>query len=86
MKKFINKDFLLKTVTAQKLYTWAEELPIIDFHNHLSPKQIAEDHQFDNLGQLWLDGDHYKWRAMRYNGVNERFCTGAASDKEKFMR
>ena len=61
-------------------------MPIIDYHCHLPPQQIAEDHRFENLTQIWLDGDHYKWRAMRAAGVPERFCTGDASDWEKFQK
>jgi glucuronate isomerase len=84
-KEFIHKDFLLETKTAVKLYhTYAESLPIIDYHCHLSPKEIAENRQFENLTQIWLYGDHYKWRAMRTCGVDERFITGNASDWEKF--
>ncbi len=86
MKRFINDDFVLTNEVAKLLYhQYSKSLPIIDFHNHLSPKQIAEDYQFDNLGQVWLAGDHYKWRAMRINGVGEHSCAGTASDKEKFM-
>ena len=84
-KKFIHEDFLLETKTASKLYhTYAESLPIIDYHCHLSPKEIAENKQFANLTQIWLYGDHYKWRAMRTCGVDEHFITGDASDWEKF--
>jgi len=87
MKKFLDKDFLLESETARKLYhEVAAGLPIIDYHCHLDPRLIAEDARFDNLTQVWLAGDHYKWRAMRANGVNERFCTGDASDQEKFMK
>ncbi|TAJ11472.1 glucuronate isomerase [Marinilabiliaceae bacterium JC017] len=87
MKTFINNDFVLESDTAKRLYhDYAAKLPIIDFHCHLSPQAIAENRQFDNLGQVWLEGDHYKWRAMRINGVDERFCTGDASDKEKFLK
>lgn len=87
MKSFINEDFLLETDTARRLYhEFSEGRPIIDFHCHLSPSMIAEDQQFDNLGQAWLEGDHYKWRAMRTNGVNERFCTGEAAPEEKFSK
>jgi glucuronate isomerase len=87
MKAFINEDFLLETKTAKRLYhDFSENKPIIDFHCHLSPSMIAEDRQFDNLGQAWLEGDHYKWRAMRTNGVNERFCTGMATPEEKFLK
>jgi len=86
MKSFIHPDFLLSTPTAQKLYhEYAEHEPIFDYHCHLSPKDIAEDRQFGNLFEIWLEGDHYKWRAMRQHGVAEPFCTGNASPKEKFM-
>lgn len=85
MKKFIDENFLLQNVTAQKLYhQFAKEMPIIDYHNHLSPEQIASDVNFENLTQLWLYGDHYKWRAMRTNGVDEKYITGNATDYEKF--
>ncbi len=84
-KPFINEDFLLESKTARRLYNeFSKDQPIIDFHCHLSPSMIADDLQFDNLGQAWLEGDHYKWRAMRTNGVNERFCTGNANSREKF--
>ncbi|HTN68269.1 MAG TPA: glucuronate isomerase [Dysgonamonadaceae bacterium] len=88
MKKFITKDFLLETDAAKELYhQHAANQPIIDYHCHLNPKYIANDHQFDNLGQLWLEGDHYKWRAMRTNGIDERYCTGKdTSDWEKFEK
>ncbi|MDX1940859.1 MAG: glucuronate isomerase [Saprospiraceae bacterium] len=87
MKPFLNEDFLLQTKTAQRLYhEFAKEMPIIDYHNHLSPQEIAEDKQFENITQVWLYGDHYKWRAMRANGVAEHYVTGAASDKEKFEK
>lgn len=87
MKKFLDKDFLLESSTAQTLYhTYAATMPIIDYHCHLSPQQIAEDAQFENITQVWLYGDHYKWRAMRTNGVDERYCTGDASDREKFLK
>ena len=85
MKSFLDKDFLLQTDTAKQLYhQFAKEMPIIDYHNHLIPEQIANDVNFENLTQVWLYGDHYKWRAMRSNGVNEKYCTGDASDYEKF--
>jgi len=84
-KPFINEDFLLESKTARRLYNeFSKNQPIIDFHCHLSPSMIADDQHFDNLGQAWLEGDHYKWRAMRTNGANERFCTGNATDREKF--
>lgn len=82
---WLHDDFLLKTKTARKLYhEFAENMPIIDYHNHLSPQQIADDSRFENLTQAWLYGDHYKWRAMRANGIAEKFCTGQATDIEKF--
>jgi glucuronate isomerase len=86
-KNFLDKNFLLQTEAAEQLYhTYAAKQPIIDYHNHLSPKDIAENRQFTNLTEIWLEGDHYKWRAMRTNGVNEKFCTGHASAEEKFMK
>lgn len=87
MRPFLDENFLLQTKTSQQLYhAYAREMPIIDYHCHLPPDQIAEDKQFDNLTQIWLYGDHYKWRAMRTNGVDERYCTGDASDREKFQK
>jgi glucuronate isomerase len=87
MKKFIDENFLLETNTAQQLYhDFAAQMPIIDYHNHLSPEQIAQNFQFENLTQVWLYGDHYKWRAMRTNGVPEKYCTGDATDYEKFVQ
>ena len=87
MKKFLDNDFLLETDTAKTLYhEVASKMPIIDYHCHLIPEQIAGNHQFENLTQIWLAGDHYKWRAMRANGVPERYCTGDASDEEKFLK
>lgn len=84
-KTFIDEDFLLKTEAARTLYhNYAKFMPIIDYHCHLPANEIAANKQFDNLTQIWLYGDHYKWRAMRANGVNERYCTGNASDWEKF--
>lgn len=86
MKSFLCPDFLLTTELAKRLYhDVAASLPIIDFHCHLPPKQVADDYRFTNLTDIWLRGDHYKWRAMRSNGVDERFCTGDATDKEKFF-
>jgi glucuronate isomerase len=85
MKSFLNEDFLLETKTAQRLYhEFAAGLPIIDYHCHLPPNQIADDINFENLTRIWLFGDHYKWRAMRANGVNEACITGGKSDWEKF--
>jgi glucuronate isomerase len=87
MKKFLSADFLLNTETAQKLYhDFSAGLPIIDYHCHLPPQQIAENHQFENLTQIWLQGDHYKWRAMRINGVDESYITGKKTDEEKFSK
>jgi len=86
-KHFINDNFVLNNKTAEKIYhNYSKGLPIIDFHCHLSPEAIATDHQFDNIGEIWLGGDHYKWRAMRIHGVKEEFCSGSASDKEKFIK
>jgi glucuronate isomerase len=85
MKPFIHDDFLLETETARDLYhRVAKDLPIVDYHCHLSPDLMAADHRFRSITEIWLEGDHYKWRAMRTNGVPERFCTGDASDWEKF--
>ncbi len=87
MKKFLDENFLLNTKTSQQLYhEYAEQMPIIDYHCHLPPEQIAEDKQFQNLTQVWLYGDHYKWRAMRTNGVDESYCTGGKPDFEKFKK
>ena len=86
MKKFIDENFLLQSNTAQELYReFAAVMPIIDYHNHLPPHQVANDINFENLTQAWLYGDHYKWRAMRTNGVNEKYITGNANDWEKFQ-
>jgi glucuronate isomerase len=86
MKHFINENFILSNKTSEKLYhQYAENQPIIDFHCHLSPAMISEDRKFDNLAAAWLEGDHYKWRAMRSNGINETYCTGNGSDAEKFQ-
>ncbi|MES2108611.1 MAG: glucuronate isomerase [Bacteroidota bacterium] len=87
MKNFLDKDFLLETPTAQRLYhEYAAGLPIIDYHCHLPPDEIAGDINFQNLTQIWLNGDHYKWRAMRANGVGEEYITGNKSDWEKFEK
>lgn len=87
MKKFLDENFLLHTETARTLYhDYAKHMPIIDYHNHLIPEQIAEDKQFENITQVWLYGDHYKWRAMRTFGVDEYYITGGASDWEKFEK
>ena len=87
MKKFLDENFLLQSKTAQTLYhEFAKQMPIIDYHNHLPPDQIANNINFKNLTQVWLYGDHYKWRAMRTNGINEKYCTGTAGDFEKFQQ
>jgi glucuronate isomerase len=87
MKNFLDQDFLLETNTAKTLYhNFAAKLPIIDYHCHLPPNQIADDSNFKNLTQIWLYGDHYKWRAMRANGIPEKYITGDASDYEKFEK
>jgi glucuronate isomerase len=86
MSQFLTEDFLLDTEFARRLYhDYAAEQPIFDYHCHLPPEQIAQDYRFKNLYDIWLKGDHYKWRAMRTNGVAERLCTGDASDREKFQ-
>ncbi|MBN1787969.1 MAG: glucuronate isomerase [Sedimentisphaerales bacterium] len=85
--EFINDDFLLQTKTAKDLYhNHAEKMPIYDYHCHLPVQQVADDTRFENMTQIWLYGDHYKWRAMRTNGVDERYCTGDANDWEKFEK
>ncbi|TXF90255.1 glucuronate isomerase [Neolewinella aurantiaca] len=87
MKNFLDENFLLQTPTAEKLYhEYAADLPIIDYHNHLSPEEIATDHKFADITEVWLNGDHYKWRAMRANGIDENFVTGPASGREKFRK
>ena len=87
MKQFLDENFLLKTATAQKLYhDYASQMPVIDYHCHLPPQQMAEDKNFSNITQAWLYGDHYKWRAMRTNGIDESYCTGNKSDREKFQK
>ncbi|MEW5799912.1 MAG: glucuronate isomerase [Bacteroidota bacterium] len=87
MNEFINENFLLQNKTAEELYHgFAEQMPIIDYHCHLSPQEIAENKRWENITQAWLYGDHYKWRAMRTNGVPEKFITGNASDWEKFFQ
>lgn len=86
MKEFMDDNFLLKNEVAEELYhKHAKNMPIFDFHCHLSPKEIAENKSFRNITEIWLGGDHYKWRAMRSNGVDERFITGSASDYDKFL-
>ena len=87
MKAFMDKDFLLTTETAKKLYhEYAEVMPIVDYHCHINPQEIYEDRKFENITQVWLGADHYKWRQMRSNGVDEKYITGDASDREKFQK
>lgn len=87
MKNFMDENFLLQTETAQKLYhEHAAKMPIIDYHCHLNPQMVADDYQFKTLTEIWLGGDHYKWRALRANGVAEKYITGDASDWEKFEK
>lgn len=87
MKAFMDKDFLLSNPTAVKLYhDFAANTPVLDYHCHINPKEIAEDRKFDNITQVWLGGDHYKWRYMRSSGIDEKYITGDASDKEKFLK
>ncbi|WP_298493781.1 glucuronate isomerase [uncultured Algibacter sp.] len=84
--KFIHDNFLLENKYAEELYhNYSKNQPIIDYHNHLSPQQIAEDKTFNNITNVWINGDHYKWRAMRTLGINEKFITGDGSDKDKFL-
>ena len=86
MKAFLDEQFLLNSQTAEKLYhEFAKNLPIIDYHCHLSPKEIYKNKTFQNITEVWLYGDHYKWRAMRTNGIPETHITGDASDDEKFL-
>lgn len=87
MKKFMDKDFLLDTDTAKKLFhDFAENMPVCDYHCHLNPKEIFENKPPESITELWLSGDHYKWRAMRSCGVEEQYCTGDATDREKFQK
>lgn len=87
MKEFLDDNFILQSETAQKLFhEHAKGLPIIDYHCHLNPKDIAENRQFANLTQIWLEGDHYKWRALRANGIDEEYITGKANDYDKFLK
>lgn len=87
MNAFMDKDFLLNTESAKKLFhEFAEDMPICDYHCHLSPKEIYENRQPSDISALWLSGDHYKWRAMRSAGVEEKYCTGDASPKDKFIK
>ena len=87
MKVFMDQNFLLETPTAQKLFhEYASQVPVLDYHCHINPQEIAEDRKFENITQVWLGGDHYKWRQMRSNGVDEYYITGGASDREKFQK
>lgn len=87
MKSFMDKDFLLSTETAKTLYhNYAADCKIIDYHCHVSPKEIYENKRFDNITDVWLSGDHYKWRIMRSDGVDEHYITGNASEREKFQK
>ena len=87
MKQFMDENFLLSTETAQKLYRdYAAAVPVLDYHCHINPQEIYEDRKFENITQVWLGGDHYKWRFMRSCGVDEFYITGGASDKEKFLK
>lgn len=87
MNHFVHQNFLLDSNEAKELYhNYAQNLPIIDYHNHLPPKLVANNHIFENISQIWIAGDHYKWRAMRTLGVSEKYITGSASDKEKFLK
>lgn len=87
MKTFMGKNFLLTTDTAKELFhDYAENMPIIDYHCHINPKEIYEDRKFENITQVWLGGDHYKWRQMRSNGIDEKYITGDATDREKFQK
>ena len=85
-KKFMDKNFLLETKTAQKLYhNYAKNKMIYDYHCHLSPQEIYEDKKYSNIAEIWLSADHYKWRYMRSAGMEEKYCTGNATDYEKFV-
>ncbi len=87
MKAFMDEEFLLSTETAKKLYhEYAEVMPVLDYHCHLNPQEIYEDRKYENITQVWLGGDHYKWRQMRSNGVEEKYVTGDATDREKFQK
>lgn len=87
MKKFMDENFLLNNDTAVRLYhDYAKDMPIFDFHCHLNPREIAENKRYKNITEIWLAGDHYKWRAMRSNGIYERYITGTAEDRDKFMK
>ena len=83
---FINEDFMFKNETAKELYAKVKDLPIIDYHCHISPKMIAEDYKFKNAFELFLGGDHYKWRQLRSNGIDEEYITGSKDDYEKWKK
>src|SRR3954466_3894918 len=86
-RNFLDENFLLSNETAKRLYhDYAKGMPIADYHNHLPPNEIAEDKNFENITRVWLNGDHYKWRAMRTNGVDESYITGDKPDHEKFKK
>ena len=87
MTGFIHQDFLLSTEPSRRLYhDFAVDMPIVDYHNHLNPQQLASNHQFEDLTEVWLAGDHYKWRAMRANGIDEKYITGSTTSEEKFTK
>lgn len=87
MKKFMDENFLLQNEISQNIYhEFAKIMPIVDYHCHINPREIAENRKFDNITQLWLGGDHYKWRFMRSCGVDEKYITGDATDYEKFCK
>ena len=87
MKTFLDDNFLLKNKVAEELYhDYAAKMPIIDYHNHLLPQLVADKHQFNNITEAWLYGDHYKWRAMRANGIHEKYITGSSSLLDKFLK
>ena len=86
MKSFMNENFLLSNQTSELLYhNYAKKMPIIDYHCHLNPREIAKNRRFENITRGWLEGDLYKWRLMRANGIDEEYITGAAEDREKFF-
>ena len=87
MEAFMDENFLLDTECARNLYhKYAKEMPILDYHCHIDPKEIAQDRQFQNITEIWLGGDHYKWRQMRMNGVEEYYITGGAPARDKFQK
>jgi len=87
VKKFLDENFLLRSPVAEQLYhNYAKDLPIIDYHNHLPPEEVAMNKSFSSITEVWLNGDHYKWRAMRANGISEKYITGNTSAQEKFSK